>query len=92
MLGSAGTFLFIMCEYLLVVSLVFMSRYKDSGINYSTFFNAFRVMFDGVMGALDMEPYGHKDPHTFLSIVHIIFANVFLLNYLVAILGSVYEN
>lgn len=92
MLDSAGTFLFIMLYYLLVVAMVFMTIYKENSINYSTFFNAYRAMFDGVMGAADLEPYGVKHNHTVFTIVHVFFANVFLLNYLVAILGSVYED
>jgi hypothetical protein len=48
-------------------------------------------MFDGVMGAFELEPYGIRHNHTIFTVVHVFFANIFLLNYLVAILATVYE-
>ena len=48
-------------------------------------------MIDGVMGAFELDPHPTKSSHTLFTILHVFFANVFLLNYLVAILGSVYE-
>jgi hypothetical protein len=49
-------------------------------------------MFDCVMGAFDIDPYGVQSSHTVFTVLHVFFANIFLLNYLVAILATVYEN
>lgn len=44
-----------------------------------------------MMGMYDWEvPEAQQTQYTALMYIHIFFANVFLLNYLVAILGSVY--
>lgn len=50
-------------------------------------------MFDGMMGGYS---FGSITPqyqtiHEIFTMVHIFISNIFLLNYLVAILGSVYE-
>jgi len=91
MLGSAGTFMFIMMYYLLIVAFISMTAYQEKSINYSDFINTYRAMFDGVMGAFELEPYGIRHNHTIFTVVHVFFANIFLLNYLVAILATVYE-
>jgi hypothetical protein len=48
-------------------------------------------MFDQMMGMYDYSAPATKI-HTYLLFGHIFFANVFMLNYLVAILTTVYEN
>lgn len=48
-------------------------------------------MFDGVMAAFELEPHAINHNHTIFTVLHVFFANIFLLNYLVAILATTYE-
>jgi hypothetical protein len=51
-------------------------------------------MFDAVLGAyqysIRIKPINYTKIHSFIMIFHLYIANIFLLNYLVAILGNVY--
>jgi hypothetical protein len=46
MLGSAGTFIFIMGYYLIVMAYVMIIIFGEKSINYSNIINAIRTMFD----------------------------------------------
>jgi len=50
-------------------------------------------MFDAMQGAYDLDAIEERyhTHHIFLMWLHIYIANIFLLNYLVAILSTVYE-
>ena len=46
MLGSAGTFIFIMGYYLVTMAFIFIIIFGEKSINYSNIINAIRAMFD----------------------------------------------
>lgn len=46
MLGSAGTFIFIMGYYLICMAFVMIIIFGEKSINYSNIINAFRTVFD----------------------------------------------
>lgn len=92
MLGSATTFLFIIAMYLLIVSSVAVTLFQEASITYSSMPYAIRTMFDAMMGTYQFDvKESYLVPHTIFMMLHIFFANVFMLNYLVAILSTVYE-
>lgn len=92
MMGSATTFLFILFFYLVIMGTIAMTLFQESSITYSTPIFALRTVFDAMCGSYsyDISPeYNYY--HTVFMIVHIFFSNIFMLNYLVAILSTVYE-
>jgi hypothetical protein len=92
MVGSATTFLFILFIYLLVFSCIMMVLFQESSINYSSQIYAIRTLFDAMMGTYDYtikEEYATM--HAVFMMAHIFLAYVFMLNYLVAILSTIYE-
>jgi hypothetical protein len=94
MMGSASNFMFILIMYMVVMMMFAIGMFQESSIMYSDPFYAFRTMFDGMMGGYSFGSITPKyqTAHEIFTIIHIFIANIFLLNYLVAILGSVYED
>lgn len=92
MLNSATTFMIIYMMYTMMMVALMQTLFQESIITFSTIFYSIRTLFDGMMGMYDWDvPIQHEVKYTIIMYVHIFFSNVFLLNYLVAILGSVYE-
>ena len=93
MLGSAKTFMFILTLYLTVMAMIFLTLFQENSVTYSSFIFTIRTLFDGMMGAFayDMPDSNLYRMHTLLLYLHIYIANIFMLNYLVAILATVYE-
>lgn len=92
MLNSATTFMIIYFMYTMMMVGLMKTLFQEYIITFSTIPYSIRTLFDGMMGMYDWEvPSLQKNQYTYLMYFHIFFANVFLLNYLVAILGSVYE-
>jgi len=92
MLSSATTFICIILGYLLVTATIFKALFQESSIAYIDFLFSIRSMFDYMMGMYVYEvEKEYVIVHTLLLWVHIYIANIFLLNYLVAILSTVYE-
>lgn len=51
-----------------------------------------RTLFDAMLGNYTLVDLGnYNTSHSILLIVHLIASNIFLLNYLIAILATVYE-
>jgi len=95
MLGSAGTFIFIVLYYLVIVTMIAYALYQEAVADYQEPFYIFRKLFDALMGNYGYDNIldNHTDKskeHTVFLFFHIYIANVFLLNYLVAILSTVY--
>lgn len=93
MLTGGLTFLAIVVCYLIMMSSFAMCIFQEHAITYSTFIYTMRTLFDAMLGMYD---YGairtnYKQIHTLFMIFHIYVANIFLLNYLVAILSTIYE-
>ena len=93
MTGSAKTFFFILFLYFAIMGVVAQCLFQEYSITYSTFSNTIRTMFDVMMGAYtyDIGRKKFERPHEFYMYFHVYIANIFMLNYLVAILATVYE-
>jgi len=92
MLKSATTFIFICGFYLSVMSTIAICLFQESSITYSNFLYAIRTMFDAMLGMYQYRiEKQYENSHTIFLVLHIYVANIFLLNYLVAILSTVYE-
>jgi hypothetical protein len=91
MIQETGYFLFIVVSYLM--STIFTTLFRNtnstdtSAEDFSTFFLTLRQLFNyttGNYGLIDMGNYAKS--YQVLYIVHTVISNIFLLNYLVAIL------
>lgn len=94
MLISAKTFFIILLLYFIIMGVIAMALFQEYSVTYSTPMNTLRTMFDVMMGAFSYElgdPKKFKYMHTFYMYFHVYIANIFMLNYLVAILATVYE-
>ena len=94
MLADTLSFIFIVVCYLLIVASVFTTLYQD--VNASKFGGmaiSLKTLYDGAMGIYDYKGMGASREVQFsvLQIVHIYFANILLMNFLIAILSFTYE-
>lgn len=94
MLVDALSFILIMCSYLLLMATIFTTLFGeafDEG-QYGSISMSLRTLFDAMMGAYaytDNESYSSSN--SILTVIHVFLSNIFLLNFLVAILSTVYE-
>jgi hypothetical protein len=92
MITHTASFLLVILLYMIVISSVAVCLFQESATAYSSFVYAARCMFDALIG-----PFGwsiapeYAYVHTAFMVVHLFLSQVLLLNYMVAILGTVYE-
>ena len=95
MLVKALTFVSLTVSYIIVMVPIFQIRFQDNTVNYLDQVGTARTLFDAMLGSYGAY-FGDtvKDdiPHAIFLIVHIFISNIFLLNYLIAILSTVYED
>ena len=92
MIGSAFTWLFILLCYMISAGTIALVIFREATILYSTKFYTFRFLFDAMLG--EHEDYvqdEYQDFHSAFLQIHI-FCGIFLLNYLVALLSTVYSD
>lgn len=91
MMITGSYFLTILLIYLIIMSSIFMTLFQESTMSYASFPNTLRTLFDAVLGGYtrDIAPEA-KALHDCMLVFHLYIANIFLLNYLVAMLGTVY--
>ena len=92
MIVATAPFMFIVIAYLIIAAAVFTTIFQD--VNYALYGNfviSIRSMFDGLMGGYSYKGFGEYEMmHMLMMWVHIILANVLLLNYLIALLSQSY--
>jgi hypothetical protein len=94
MIGDTMAFMFIVCCFILIMSSIFTTLYQD--VNPDKFGGlaiSARNLFDAAIGQYDyvgME--GRELSFSILQIVYVFFGNILLMNYLIAILSTTYEN
>jgi hypothetical protein len=73
---------------------IFTTLYQDTNPEkYGGLAISVRYLFDAAIGQYDYEGMGERSlSHSILLISHVFFANILLLNYLIAILSTTYEN
>ena len=92
MLGSANVFICIIIGYICMFATFGKIIFQESNIAYINIIWSMRIMFDAMMGN---NPYDTEESYKYyywiFLCLHIYISNIFLLNYLVAILSTVYE-
>ena len=93
MLGDAVWFLILTIIYLTIVTPVFAILFQEDSIVYVDNLSTLRTLFDSMLGnygySVTIEEEKYK--HIAFMIMHIFISNIFMLNYLIAILSTVYE-
>jgi hypothetical protein len=94
MITACITFLFIVLFYIMLMVPIFYVLFNELTINYVNQTYIFLTLYDtlisgaGIFYTDDL----YKVENDILMLFHVLFSNVFLLNYLVAILSTVYES
>ena len=72
---------------------VFAILFQEDSIVYVDNIAVLRTLYDSMLGnyGYSVTSQDEKYKHIVFLILHIFFANIFLLNYLIAILSTVYE-
>ena len=94
MIGDTLSFMFIVCCFILIMASVFTTLYQDTNPDkYGGLALTVRSLFDAAIGQYDYEGMeGRELSHSILLIGHVFFSNILLMNYLIAILSTTYEN
>lgn len=96
MMGSVIYFFALLIYYLLMMGLIALAVFGDFSAEYKDLQQSIRTMFDCMMGShgwgnVPISDVGFDWVHTFFWFIHIYISNIFLLNYMVAILATVYS-
>lgn len=93
MIADAVSFILIVSSYLLLMASIFTILFQSAIPDaYGSMVLSLRSLFDGMLGG-----YNYTDDDAYmvscsiLTMVHVFISNIFLLNFLVAILSTVYE-
>jgi Ion transport protein len=94
MIGDTMAFMFIVCCFILIVSSVFTTLYQDTNPDkFGGLAKTARALFDASIGNYDYDNMGDRElSFSVLQIVFVFFGNILLMNYLIAILSTTYEN
>jgi hypothetical protein len=93
MMTDAETFFYLAIMYLSIIVVVFMMIFQEICENYQGFMYSFRSLFDAFLGNYSniSSSSDFYTMHTITLILHILLGNIFLFNYLIAILATTYE-
>lgn len=94
MIKEAFGFLIVVSAYMMLATTVFATLFRnvDSEDNFKTLPFAFRTLFDFTIGNIESLDMGNfQTSYSILYIIHVIISNIFLINFLIAIISSVYE-
>jgi hypothetical protein len=94
MIGDTISFMFIVCCFILIMASIFTTLYQDTNAEkYGGLALTVRTLFDAAIGQYDFSGMQGRDiSHSVLLIFHVFCSNILLMNYLVAILSTTYEN
>jgi hypothetical protein len=71
---------------------VFTTLYQDTNPgNFGTLSLTIRTLFNASLANYDYEMPGREVSYSALMVFHVFFANILLMNYLIAILSTTYE-
>jgi len=93
MLYDTISFIFIVVCYLLIASTIFTMLFQDNLPEfYGSLSLSYRTLFNCIIGSYEYtEDWNYIMSNSILTMIHVFIANIFMLNYLVAILSTVYE-
>ena len=94
MVQDSKTFFALMGMMMFVFMVYFMTLFQEVSIHYNNPLMTFRTMFDAMLG--NFSHYSNKTndsywEHYFAIILYVVISHVFLLNYLIAIMSTTYE-
>lgn len=94
MIWDTINFMFIVSCFIIIMASIFTTLYQDTNPEkYGSLFLSVRNLFDAIIGQYDYEGMGdRKLSFTCLQIIHVFIGNILLMNYLIAILSTTYEN
>jgi hypothetical protein len=94
MVTDTLAFILIVTWFLIIMSSVFTTLYQDYNEDkYGNLSTSFRTLFDTALAVYDYEGMGSRDlSHSILLIFVAFLTNVLLLNFIIAILSTTYEN
>jgi hypothetical protein len=94
MITDTLAFILIVACFLIIMSSVFTTLYQDYNTDkYGDLSTTFRTLFDTAIAVYDYENMGSRDlSHSILLIFVAFFTNILLLNFIIAILSTTYEN
>jgi hypothetical protein len=93
MIADAVSFILIVSSYLLLMASIFTMLFSSvMPDEYGSMVMSLRTLFDGMLGSYNYtEDEAYLISNSILTMVHVFLSNIFLLNFLVAILSTVYE-
>ena len=92
MIVKAMTFIGLTVSYIFLMVPIFQILFQEDTINYVDGIVTARSLFDTMLGNYGYAVTGEDDDfHASVLVLHIFISNIFLLNYLIAILSTVYE-
>ena len=86
------SFLVIFSFYTILIASILFTLYKDNDSSkYGTFFLSARTTFDISLWNYDYNISDRETSYSIIVVVHLFISGIFLVNYLIAILATVYE-
>lgn len=94
MIGDTLSFMFIVSCFILIMASIFTTLYQDVNPDrYGGLALTVRTLFDAALGEYAYDGMGGRElSHSILLVFHVFFANILLMNYLIAILSTTYDN
>lgn len=94
MITDTLSFILIFACFLIIMASVFTTLYQDYNEDkYGNLTTSFRTLFDTSLAVYDYEDMGSRDlSHSILLIFVAFLTNILLLNFVIAILSTTYEN
>jgi hypothetical protein len=93
MIFDALSFILIVSSYLLLMATIFTTLFGNAmPEKYETISLSLRCLYDAMLGSYEYTDDGdYSASNSALTMIHVFLSNIFLLNFLVAILSTVYE-
>ncbi len=94
MVEDTIAFIFIVACFITIMSSIFTTLYQDiNAEKFGSLTTTVRTLFDAALAVYDYNDMGGRTlSYSILIIFHVFFSNVLLLNYLIAILSTTYDN
>jgi len=94
MIGDTLAFMFIMGCFILISSSIFTTLYQDTNPDkFGGLAITARYLFDSAIGQYDYSGMGNREvSYSILQVAYVFLGNILLMNYLIAILSTTYDN
>lgn len=94
MVEDTLSFFFIVACFIMIMSSIFTTLYQDvNPEKFGSLTTTVRTLFDAALAVYSYDGMGGRTlSYSILMMFHVFFSNVLLLNYLIAILSTTYDN